>query len=80
MGLAKQHFKKGRETMPEQVQINEKQRDNLKAIIKAKKIDYNSPDLDRRSIRALVARELVKLVDQKTGTFVIPTAKGKKLN
>lgn len=63
-----------------QVQINDRQKATLKSIIKTGKANYNDPELDRRSIRALVARELVKVTEMKKGIFVQATAKGKKLN
>ena len=68
-------------TMAKQTQeivINERQAENLTAVIQAGKIDYNDPNLDRRSIKALEKRGLVKLNEIKKGTFVVPTAIGKK--
>jgi hypothetical protein len=62
------------------ITINERQMDNLKLIVKSGKMDYDSAELDRRSIRALAARDLVKITETKKGVFVQPTAKGKKLN
>lgn len=58
--------------------INERQATNLKMVIKAGKIDYADPGLDRRSVNALQARGLVKFNELKTGTFVVPTAIGKR--
>jgi len=61
-----------------QVQINEKQVQTLTKVIAAGKIDV--AELDSRSVKALASRGLVKLSENKKGTFVTPTAKGKKLN
>ena len=60
----------------QQISISEKSLDTLKNIVKAGKV--STADYDKRSIRALATRELVKLIENKKGIFVAPTAKGKK--
>lgn len=65
--------------MADNIILTESQATNLKNIIKAGKIAYTDASLDRRSVRALAARDLVKVTAQKSGDVVSATAKGKKL-
>jgi predicted MarR family transcription regulator len=60
----------------EQVVLTEKQKEVLGLILKSDKAD--AAEFDKRSIKALEMRELVKLTETKKGTFVKATAKGKK--
>jgi len=61
----------------QQINISEKSLDTLKSIVKAGG-KISTDDFDKRSIRALATRELVKISENKKGIFVAPTAKGKK--
>ena len=60
------------------VNINEKQTDTLKSIVKSGKMNVIEAKLDKRTINALETRGLVKKSENKKGIFVIATAKGKK--
>jgi predicted transcriptional regulator len=67
-----------KETIMDTVKLTENQIENLNQIVNAGKVDYK--DVDGRAVRALSARGLVKVTENSKGTFVTPTAKGKKLN
>ena len=60
------------------VKLSDNQSKNLTQIVGAGKIDYK--EIDGRAIRALSRLGLVKVMKNSKGTFVIATAKGKKLN
>ena len=61
----------------QQINISEKSLSTLKDIVKAGgKVDASV--FDKRSLRALGARELVKVTETKKGIYVAPTAKGKQ--
>jgi predicted transcriptional regulator len=60
------------------IQINEKQTDTLKSIVKTGKVNVIEANLDKRTVNALETRGLVKKSENKKGLFVIATAKGKK--
>jgi hypothetical protein len=60
------------------IKLSEKQTKNLKTVIGSGKVSIK--DLDGRSVNALEARGLVKVSYNTKGTWVSPTAKGKKLN
>jgi hypothetical protein len=63
--------------MRTQQKITPTQAKQLKAVIVAGKSILE--DLDGRSVNALERRGLVKVTENKKGTFVAPTAKGKKI-
>lgn len=59
------------------ISISEKSLKILKDIVKVGgKVDAAS--FDKRSIRALAARKFVKTTENKNGSWVLPTAAGKK--
>jgi predicted transcriptional regulator len=60
------------------VKLTGNQLDTLEIIKNTGKVDCK--DLDVRSVRALANRGLVKMTENKKGSFVTVTAKGKKLN
>jgi hypothetical protein len=63
-------------TMSTQITISNSSLNTLKKIIHNGKTDIS--DYDKRSVRALASRGLVKIFNQKSGVFVATTAKGKK--
>ncbi len=62
--------------MSQAININEKQISALQNILKKGKIIADG--FDKRTVRALELRGLVKTSANKKGFFVQPTAKGKK--
>jgi len=63
----------------ETINLNTNQTKALKQIIASGKATVGSGfEVDARSARALEARGLVKVTENKKGIFAIPTAKGKK--
>ena len=60
------------------VKLTDRQKQTLGIVVNEGTIDYR--EIDGRSVRALANRGLVKLTENKRGTIVTPTAKGKKLN
>lgn len=60
----------------QKIVLNETQAALLKSVVKASKLD--TKPLDKRTIKALEKRNLVKVTSNKTGSFIIPTAFGKK--
>jgi hypothetical protein len=60
------------------MKLNDNQARTLDNIVNTGKIDYK--ELDGRAVRALSLRELVKVTENRKGTFVVPTAKGRKWN
>lgn len=64
-------------TATQNISINDKQSDALKAIVKTGK-QVVKGNFDIRTVGALEARGLVKTSENSKGLFVIATAKGKK--
>lgn len=60
----------------ETITLSANQAKVLKEVVAAGKIDLSS--VDKRAVNALETRGLVKTSESKKGTFVAPTAKGKK--
>lgn len=61
-----------------QLTLTARQKTELAYVIKRHKVETR--EVDGRSINALERRGLVKINETKKGTFVVATAKGKKLN
>ena len=62
----------------ENLELTIRQGETLDNVVNTGKIDYK--ELDGRSVRALANRGLVKVTETRKGTFVTPTAKGRKAN
>ena len=60
------------------LKLTDNQSKTLTNIVATGKVDYR--ELDGRAIRALSSRGLVKVTENRNGKFVVPTAKGRKLN
>jgi len=59
--------------------MNDKQELALRDIVKRNgNVDVTGANYDLRTINALVRRDFVKITENKKGTFVKATAKGKK--
>jgi DNA-binding MarR family transcriptional regulator len=60
----------------ETITLSANQAKVLKEVVAGGKIDLTS--VDKRAVKALETRGLVKTTENKKGIFVAPTAKGKK--
>lgn len=64
--------------MATEVVINTKQKSTLKQLLAVGKVSLSIPKIDKRTLNALSARGLVKVVETKKGSYAAPTARGKR--